>query len=170
MYKAIALVGAMMALTSQASYAQTVHVVSADVTRVTPLTQNVTESVPRQQCNNVQVPIYENRRTSSASAGDVLGGMIIGGLVGKGASGNDEGAAVGAVLGGMLAAENNNRTTRVIVGYRQETQCNTYYEKVNRVVNNGYNVEYKWNGLTGTVITDTLYNVGQKIRIRVQFN
>ena len=44
---------------------------------------------------------------SGASAGDVLGGMIIGGLIGKGASGDDKGAAAGAVIGGMIAADKN---------------------------------------------------------------
>jgi uncharacterized protein YcfJ len=168
MFKSLVIASAL--LTANIASAETVHVVDANVTRVTPITQNVYESVPRQSCENIQVPVYETRRTSSANAGDVLGGMILGGLVGKGATGQDNGAAVGAVIGGMLAAENRNRTTQVIVGYRQETQCQTYYETVNRLVNNGYNVEYAWNGLTGTVITDTMYTVGQKIRIRVQLN
>lgn len=150
--------------------AQNVHMIDAQVTGVTPMTHTVNESVPYQDCNNVQVPIYETRRTSSANAGDVLGGMILGGLVGKGATGKDNGAAVGAVIGGMLAAENHNRTTQVIVGYRQETQCTTQYHTTQRQVVSGYNISYKWNGLTGSTVSDTLYKVGQTIRIRVQLN
>ena len=49
------------------------------------------------QCDNIEVPIYEYRNKNSNS-GDVLGGMIIGGLIGKGITKKDNGAAVGAVI------------------------------------------------------------------------
>ena len=51
-------------------------------------------------CNIVDVPIY-GKTGGGASAGDVLGGMIIGGLLGKGVTNKDNGAPVGAVIGGM---------------------------------------------------------------------
>lgn len=155
---------------ANAAIAQNLHTVNAKVTGVSPMTHTVNESVPYQQCSNIQVPIYETRRTSSANAGNVLGGMILGGLVGKGATGDDSGAAVGAVIGGMLAAENHNSTTQVIVGYRQETQCQMQYRTSQREYVSGYNVFYSWNGLTGSTVTDTLYHVGDTIRIRVQLN
>jgi len=39
------------------------------------------------------------------AAGGALAGMIIGGLIGKGATGQDNGAAAGAVIGGIIGAD-----------------------------------------------------------------
>ena len=90
--------------------------------------KTVTEMVPyyKQECSTVEVPIYGTvTRQGSASGGDVLGGMIIGGLLGKGVTGKDNGAAAGAVLGGIIAADKANKpkTEQVITGYRKERQC-----------------------------------------------
>lgn len=86
--------------------------------------KTVTKRIPytEQVCNLVDVPIY-GRTGPGASAGDVLGGMIIGGLIGKGVTNQDNGAAAGAVIGGMIAADKKQSQER-IVGYRQETRCN----------------------------------------------
>ena len=64
-----------------------------------------------------------------ASGTDVLGGMIIGGLLGKGITGKDNGAAAGAVLGGIFQADKKQNKQNQIVGYRQQQQCyqNTTY-------------------------------------------
>lgn len=74
------------------------------------------------QCRDVEVPIYGNTGGGGASGANVLGGMIIGGLLGKGVTGKDNGAAAGAVLGGIIAAD-NNQGQRGIVGYQVERQC-----------------------------------------------
>ena len=91
--------------------------------RVYDHNKTVTTQIPitTTECQNVQVPIY-GQQGGGASGADVLGGMIIGGLLGKGASGNDKGAAAGAVLGGIIAADKNNNK-QVVVGYKQERQC-----------------------------------------------
>ena len=85
-------------------------------------------------CKNVQVPVY-GQTGSGASAGDVLGGMIIGGLIGKGVTNKDNGAAAGAVIGGMIAAD-KNQSKQAITGYRTETQCQmeTRYEETERSI------------------------------------
>jgi uncharacterized protein YcfJ len=48
--------------------------------------------------------------------------MILGGLLGKGATGKDDGAAIGAILGGIVAAD-NKKSKQVVTGYRVERQC-----------------------------------------------
>ena len=103
-----------------------------------------TIQTPRQTCSTVEVPIYGNTG-GGASAGDVLGGIIIGGLLGKGASGNDKGAAAGAVIGGMIAAD-KKKGNQQIIGYRAEQRCSTTYstEQVDKA--NGYKVYYTLNG------------------------
>ena len=52
--------------------------------------------------------------------------MIIGGLLGKGATGDKDGAAAGAVLGGIIGADKGSRprTERRIVGHEWVRQCN----------------------------------------------
>ena len=102
----------------------------------------VIESTPytRQVCQNVEVPIYGTvtRQGSGATGGDVLGGMIIGGLLGKGVTRKDNGAAAGAVLGGIIAADKASKpkTETVITGYKTERQCEngTEYKDVNKKV------------------------------------
>lgn len=76
----------------------------------------------RRECVTVDVPIYGTVQGQGASGGDVLTGMIIGGLLGKGATGKDNGAAAGAVIGGIIAADKKN-SQKVITGYRQEQRC-----------------------------------------------
>lgn len=85
--------------------------------------RNETVSVPINvyECSNVDVPIYREQR-NGASGGDVLAGMIIGGILGKGLTGDDSGAAAGAVMGGVVAADRGN-SEQQIVGYRTERQC-----------------------------------------------
>jgi uncharacterized protein YcfJ len=72
-------------------------------------------------CNTVKVPVYETVNRG-ASGGDVLGGMLLGGILGKVVTGKDNGAAAGAVMGGVISAD-RNRTKQVITGYRDERQC-----------------------------------------------
>ena len=92
------------------------------------------ERIPetKRVCQTVQVPVY-GTRNKGASGGDILGGMILGGLLGKVVTGNDKGAAAGAVIGGVATAD-RNKTERVVTGYRDELQCETVetFEEVNR--------------------------------------
>ena len=126
----------------------------AETTRATieDVFATVVESTPytRQVCQNVEVPIYGTvtRQGGGASGGDILGGMILGGLLGKGVTGKDDGAAAGAVLGGIIAADKANkpRTETVITGYKNERQCQnvTEYKDVNKKV-------YDYSFITWTV-------------------
>ena len=117
--KKLAIAGAiLLSTTATAAYAET-----TTNAVVTDHYRTVTRSIPytEQICRNVDVPIY-GKKGGGASAGDVLGGMIIGGLLGKGATGKDDGAAAGAVIGGMIAADKKHGQ-ETIIGYRQETRC-----------------------------------------------
>ena len=131
--KRILLISAMVSTPAMAETTRaTIEDVFATVVESTPYT--------RQVCQNVEVPIYGTvtRQGGGASGGDVLGGMILGGLLGKGVTGKDNGAAAGAVLGGIIAADKANKpkTERVITGYKTERQCEniTEYKDVNKKV------------------------------------
>jgi len=102
-------------------------------------------------CKDVQTPIYGNVG-GGASAGDVLGGMIIGGLIGKGVTNKDNGAAAGAVIGGMIAAD-KNQSKQGVTGYRTERQCSveTRYEETSREVYSHSTVTFYHNGRKQTL-------------------
>jgi len=141
--------------------------VKGTVTEVQPLTRVVSVERPHRSCNTVEVPVYGNVG-GGASAGDVLGGMIIGGLLGKGVSGNDRGAAAGAVIGGMVSADKNNQ--QGIVGYRQENRCTTEYITELQERNAGYRVTIEVEGNTIQTVTNRKYRVGQRVEVRKQYS
>ena len=141
----------------------------ATITNVTPNYQEVTTNAPVTICNDVEVPIYGNTG-GGASGADVLGGMIIGGLLGKGVTGKDNGAAAGAVLGGIIAADKGNQNRQVITGYRIERQCsNVMVNQQQREIKN-YTITYYWNGITAQSYTFNQYRVGDKIPVTVSIN
>jgi uncharacterized protein YcfJ len=163
---------AVIAAFSSAAVADT-YTVNAEVTNVEANMISVDRAVPVERCELVRVPVTETRRSggSGASSGDVLGGMILGGLIGKGASGDDQGAAIGAILGGMIAADNNRGSSyEVVTGYRNEQQCYTVNEYTTINTRDGSIVTYSWNGLVGQLHTYGTYNVGEEIRVNVTIN
>lgn len=139
----------------------------ARITKIEPRYQTSYQNVPTTQCQDVQVPIYGTVQGGGASAGDVLGGMIIGGILGKGATGKDDGAAVGAIIGGMVAAD-NKQNKQVVTGYKTERQCSEVLvqQQVQTVKN--YRITYKWQGMTGTSYTYNNYNIGDRIPVTVK--
>ena len=142
----------------------------AKITQIQPNYRTVYMNVPQQQCQDVQVPIYGTVQGGGASGGDVLGGMIIGGLLGKGVTGKDDGAAAGAVLGGIIAADKGNQSRQVITGYRIERQCTeVMHQQQQREIKN-YTITYRWNGITGQSYTYNSYRVGDKIPVSISIN
>ena len=99
-------------------------------------TTTIVEQIPTTQtrCQNVEVPVYENVQVQGDAAGGALAGMIIGGILGKGVSGNDDGAAAGAVIGGLIGADKGSKpkTERRIVGYERKRQCGEVVVYVDR--------------------------------------
>lgn len=141
--------------------------VRARITSVEPRYQTVYQNIPQQQCNDVQVPIYGTVQGQGANGGDVLAGMIIGGLLGKGVTGDDGGAAAGAVMGGVIAADQGNRSQQVITGYRTERQCREVMvrEQVRDIKD--YLIYFEWNGVQGSAYTYNRYSVGDRINATV---
>jgi uncharacterized protein YcfJ len=116
-------IGIVLSTIGTAATASAGEYVTAQIISSEPVYTQFTERTPRNVCNMQQVPIYG--RVGGANASDVLGGMIIGGLIGKGATGKDNGAAAGAVLGGMVAADRAGG--RAITGYQQVQNCHVQY-------------------------------------------
>ena len=82
---------------------------------------SVSEPYTKQDCVMVDVPVYGNVTTSGNAAEGALLGMILGGLIGKGVTGDDGGAAAGAVFGGIVGADKGSqpKTSKRVTGYRQ---------------------------------------------------
>jgi len=124
------------------------HPAAAEVTQ--DHYKSVTKRIPTtyQSCEVVDVPIY-GQSGGGASGADVLTGIIIGGLLGKGASGNDKGAAAGAVIGGMVAADKKKGNQR-IVGYKQQQVCRdvTTYDESRHTIYSHSTVTFTYEGRT----------------------
>ncbi len=109
-------------VTATAAAADTV-----DRVKVYDHTTTIVTQVPKTEtrCRWKQIPIYQDTVEKGDAAGGALAGMIIGGILGKGVSGNDDGAAAGAVIGGLIGADKGSKSTtkRVIVDYKDEKQC-----------------------------------------------
>ncbi len=114
--KKLAIAGLMTIVSITPALAETVNDHFKTITKRVPYTETV--------CNIVDVPIY-GKTGGGANAGDILGGMILGGLLGKGVTGKDNGAAAGAVIGGMVAADKKKGEDKII-GYKQEQRCSDY--------------------------------------------
>jgi uncharacterized protein YcfJ len=136
---------------------------------ITNVSQNwtyETRRVPYEDCTTVRVPITGNHSGGSAGT-DALAGMIIGGLIGKGVSGNDRGAAAGAVIGGVIGADNHRPRGPE---YREEYRCVTNYEYTRESVQAGYIVDYMYEGYLYQFKTFKQYNIGDKIRLNIRVN
>ena len=92
--------------------------------------------------------------------------MILGGLLGKGVTGDDKGAAIGAIIGGVTQADKQS-SRRVITGYQHQQQCRTVYDTVNSNVVTGYQIWFSYDGMSGTATTNTKYTVGETIQVKM---
>ena len=144
--------------------------VRGTITSVEELYETKQSNVPTQQCRTVEVPVYGNAG-GGATGGDVLMGMIIGGLLGKGVTGQDNGAAAGAVFGGVIAAD-KKKGQQAIVGYRNENQCETVYSTKSQQYFAGYKIRYDVLGMSGTVNRQVNQRprVGSGIDVTVHIN
>lgn len=144
----------------------------ATITSVEPNYRTVYMNVPRQQCRNVEVPIYGTIQREGNAAEGALAGMIIGGILGKGVTGKDDGAAAGAVIGGLIGADKGAKgsTEQVVTGYRTERQCSEVMVREEQTEIKNYTIRYEWNGATGKSFTYNRYRVGDRIPVSVSIN
>lgn len=174
MFKKFAIVATSIIVASTAAAQSTAY---ATITKVVPnYTNGGTTQQAYQSCEVVSVPVTrtETVREGGSSGEGALAGMIIGGILGKGVSGNDKGAAAGAVIGGIIGAENggNGRTVeREVTRYENREVCTTKYRQVgNKRVIKNYKITYEWAGVVGSSYTYNTYNVGDQIPVTVTIN
>jgi uncharacterized protein YcfJ len=143
---------------------QTVY---ATITNVSENWTYETRRIPKEKCTTVRVPISGYNNGSSAGA-DALAGMIIGGLLGKGLSGNDRGAAAGAIIGGVISADKSQGRVQHNPGYEERVRCTTVYDYVRESVQAGYIVDYMYEGYLYQFTTFKRYNAGDKLRLNIR--
>ena len=122
---------------------------AAEYGRVTSVQHNyayVTEYRPRQECRKAPDP------------GNVLLGIILGGVSGKVITGEDGGAAVGALAGGLIASD------------KKGLVCRTVHDEVLTKVIDSYDVTYMWNGYYGNSRTSMPYRIGDEVLVNVSIN
>ena len=91
-----------------------------------------------------RVEVCKDVHVQGSNAGEgALGGMIIGGVLGKVLGGNDKGAAAGAILGGVIGADKAQKKPS---GTRRECQIETRYEESQREVYSHSVVTFMYNG------------------------
>lgn len=136
----------------------------AVITAVHPIYEDRYVTRYETQCRDVEVPIYQSRRT--ASDGDVIAGAIVGGVIGNqfgSGSGRDAMTVLGAIVGANHAS---NRTSREIVGYRIEEHCDSVARRVNEPIISSYRIEYTFNGYMYYQETTRQYTLGQRVLIQ----
>ena len=112
------------------SYSYPGLTISVEGAKITDFYKNQTvfEQLPYQSCSIQKVPVY-GKIQSQPDVGAVVGGAVLGGIIGKAVTKKDKGAAVGALVGGALANENQKiKTTTGIVGYEDRQRCQTQYK------------------------------------------
>ena len=140
---------------------------------VDDITQNyeyVTYLDPVKVCKDMEIPIYGEGPVRRTKSGDLLLGMILGGITGKVILGNDKGAVIGAVGGSLIANDKASKSDRVIVGYKQERRCTLEHREVEKKIATDYRIVYSWNGIYANAYTTKAYRVGDEIPITVNID
>jgi len=140
---------------------------------VNEVTQNyeyVTYLDPVKVCKDMEIPIYGEGPVRRTKSGDLLLGMILGGITGKVILGNDKGAVIGAVGGSLIANDKASKSDRVIVGYKQERRCTLEHREVEKKIATDYRIVYSWNGIYANAYTTKAYRVGDEIPITVNID
>jgi len=130
--------------------------------------ETVTEYTPVRMCKDEEVPIYGNTRQNNDNTGNVLLGMILGGVSGKVITGEDGGAAIGAIAGGLIGANNNNNSANnQIIGFRTVKSCSIENIETKSTNFTNYRITYDFHGALGTSYSYNSYLVGDNIPVKV---
>lgn len=138
----------------------------AQVVQIEENYETITEYSPIKICRDEEVPIYGNTNQNNDNSANVLLGMILGGVSGKVITGEDGGAAVGAIAGGLIGANNNNSGNQII-GFRTVQTCTMEKKEVNSTRLKNYRITYDFHGALGTSYSYNSYLVGDKIPVNV---
>ena len=138
----------------------------ARVVQVEENYKTITEYTPIKTCRDEDVPIYGSSGQNSDNTGNVLLGMILGGVSGKVITGEDGGAAVGAIAGGLIGANNNNSNNKII-GFRTIQTCSMENREVKTTKLRNYKITYDFHGALGTSYSYNSYLVGDNIPVNV---
>jgi uncharacterized protein YcfJ len=139
----------------------------ATVTSVSPNWVDTIKNVPVEQCSIQRVPVYGRVKGKGASGLEILGGALFGGLLGKAVTEKDEGAAIGGILGGVVAAEAGRADKIEVVGYENKNICYTINKDFVESEIISYKIEYEWNGFYGQTTTSSAFVPGDEIEVRV---
>lgn len=130
MKKVIVASAVLLAMTTSA-FARPYHAPRGEVIEIEPVYDQVAVQVPRHECHTVRIPVYGNTHYDYYNRGsrleNVIGGMIIGGVLGRAATRDADGARAGAVIGGLLGTTAGDYRGRDVAGYRQDHRCSEYY-------------------------------------------
>jgi uncharacterized protein YcfJ len=161
--KNISIVFSILLLSSTNTFASELF---ARVVQIEENYETITEYSPIKICRDEEVPIYGNTNQNNNNSGNVLLGMILGGVSGKVITGEDGGAAVGAIAGGLIGANNNNSGNQVI-GFRTVQTCTMEKKEVNSTRLKNYRITYDFHGALGTSYSYNSYLVGDNIPVNV---
>ena len=162
------LITSILALFSFSTLFAETYYVTGTVQSIEPVYSNTNVYTPETRCRDVRVPVYGKVVSGSGASGaDVLGGMVVGALLGKALTNDNNAAGVGAVMGGVVAAEQQKKITTKIVGYNTEQRCEVVQTVSQQSAIKDYRVIYSWNGFTGSSLTGRYYEIGSKIQVKV---
>ena len=131
-------------------------VISAD-----PVYTQVERRQPQQHCWNEQVRVRGGQNTT----GNILGGLIggaIGNELGHNKSNKKVGAVAGAILGASIANDVQGNKHRQ---YHSVERCSTTYNSYYEQQLNGYEVSYRYNGIT--YHSHFPHHPGKRVRVAV---
>ena len=162
------IIASILALLSFSTLFAETYYVTGTVQSIEPVYSSTNIYTPETRCRNVKVPVYGKVVSGSGASGaDVLGGMVFGALLGKALTNDNNAASVGAVMGGVVAAEQQKKITTKVIGYKTEQRCEVVQTVSQQSAIKDYRVIYSWNGFTGSSLTGRYYDIGSKIQIKV---